>query len=67
MKPCRFRFWNWKSIKFFHKRGFKKLIGVEQSKKAIEIFYKENKNKNLKILNKDIFSIIFQIRNYLFI
>lgn len=46
-------------LNFFHKRGFKKLIGVEQSKKAIEIFYKENKNKNLKILNKDILKYNF--------
>ncbi len=47
-------------LNFFYERGFKKLIGVEQSKKAIQLFYKENKKKKIKILNKDILNYNFQ-------
>lgn len=46
-------------LNFFFERGFKNIIGVEQSKKALKIFKKKNIFKQIKTFNQDILKYNF--------
>lgn len=48
-----------RALNFFYERGFKNIIGVEQSKQALKIFYEKNKFNDIKVINKDVINFNF--------
>ena len=46
-------------LNFFYERGFKNIIGVEQSKQALKIFHKKNKFNEIRVINKDVIKFNF--------